>query len=112
MVKSSEITSTSVEMGFKALSDPLRLQVLDLLREQELCVCDLCDRLEVRQSKLSFHLKALKEAGLLRSRQDGKWVYYSLNLPQFAVLEQYLSDFRRFSPMLPSRICPDDEPRC
>ncbi|NEQ71343.1 MAG: helix-turn-helix transcriptional regulator [Symploca sp. SIO2D2] len=45
------------------------------MREQELCVCDLCDRLNVRQSKLSFHLKTLKDAGILRSRQQGKWIY-------------------------------------
>ncbi len=112
MIETPSVTSSAsnaVEMGFKALSDPLRLQILELLREQQLCVCDLCDRLDVRQSKLSFHLKALKDAGLLRSKQQGKWVYYSLNLPQFAVLEQYLSDFRRFSPMLPSRICGEDE---
>jgi len=110
MVKTPVLQSTSVDIGFKALADPLRIQILELLREEELCVCDLCDRLNVRQSKLSFHLKTLKAAGLLRSRQQGKWVYYSLNLPQFAVLEQYLSDFRRFSPMLPSRVCADDEP--
>lgn len=109
MVKSPTNKSTLVEPGFKALSDSLRLQIVELLREQELCVCDLCDRLNVQQSKLSFHLKTLKEAQLLRSRQQGKWVYYSLNLPQFAVLEQYLSDFRRFSPMLPSRVCADDK---
>ncbi len=99
-------------MGFKALSDPLRLQVLELLRHQELCVCDLCDRLDVRQSKISFHLKVLKEAQLLRSRQEGKWVYYSLNLPQLSLLEQFLSDFRRLSPMRPSRVCDDDDTCC
>jgi len=109
MHKTSTISSTSVEMGFKALSDPLRIQVLELLRDQELCVCDLCDRLNVQQSKLSFHLKTLKDSGLLRFRQQGKWIYYSLNLPQFALLEQYLSDFRRLSPMQPSRVCPDAE---
>ena len=109
MGQSQQIESSSIETGFRALSDPLRLKVLDLLREQELCVCDLCDRLNVRQSKISFHLKSLKDSGLLRSRQQGKWVYYSLNLPQFAVLEQYLSDIRRFSMMTPSRICTDDE---
>lgn len=108
MVKSPANKSTLIEAGFKSLSDPLRLQIIELLREQELCVCDLCDRLHVQQSKLSFHLRTLKDAELLRSRQQGKWVYYSLNLPQFAVLEQYLSDFRRFSPMLPSRVCSED----
>lgn len=109
MLKTSTVSSTSVEVGFKALSDPLRIQVLELLRDQEMCVCDLCDRLNVQQSKLSFHLKTLKDSGLLRFRQQGKWIYYSLNLPQFALLEQYLSDFRRLSPMLPSRVCTDDE---
>lgn len=104
-----QATSPEIIAGFKAVSDPLRLQVIELLRDQELCVCDLCDRLNVRQSKLSFHLKALKDSGLLRSRQERKWVYYSLNLPQFAVLEQYLADFRRFSPMAPPRICPESE---
>jgi ArsR family transcriptional regulator, arsenate/arsenite/antimonite-responsive transcriptional repressor len=91
--------------GFHALSDPLRLKVIDLLREQELCVCDLCDRLAVSQSKLSFHLKALKTAELLRSRQQGRWTYYCLNLAQFVVLEQYLSEFRRFCPIVPAPPC-------
>jgi ArsR family transcriptional regulator, arsenate/arsenite/antimonite-responsive transcriptional repressor len=94
--------------GFHALSDPLRLKILELLRSQELCVCELCDVLSVSQSKLSFHLKTLKEAELVRSRQSGRWIYYSLNLPQLVVLEQYLSDFRRFSTLLPARSCADD----
>lgn len=97
--------STSIVLGFHALSDPLRFQTLELLREKELCVCDLCESLKVTQSKLSFHLKTLKEAGLVRSRQEGRWIYYSLNLPQFAVLEQYLAEYRRFSPILPTRVC-------
>ncbi|MEO0491011.1 MAG: metalloregulator ArsR/SmtB family transcription factor [Cyanobacteria bacterium J06659_2] len=110
MAKSISVTSMPVEAGFHALADPLRVQVIELLREHELCVCDLCDRLDVRQSKLSFHLKTLKAADLIRGQQQGRWIYYSLNLPQFAVLEQYLSEFRRLSPMLPARICPEDEP--
>ncbi|MGK7917568.1 MAG: ArsR/SmtB family transcription factor [Prochloraceae cyanobacterium] len=93
--------------GFNALSDPLRLRVVELLRSQELCVCELSQQLEVSPSKLSFHLKKLKEANLLRSYQEGRWIYYSLNLPQLAVLEQYLAEYRRFSPMLPARKCVD-----
>jgi ArsR family transcriptional regulator len=103
------LTSDTISAGFHALSDPLRIQVLELLRSQELCVCDLCGHLGTTQSKLSFHLKTLKEAGLVRARQEGRWIYYSLNLPQFVVLEQYLSEYRRFSPMLPTRSC--DNPR-
>ena len=81
---STVLSSLSVEMiaVFKALSEPLRVEVIELLREQEMCVCDLCDRLNVAQSKLSFHLKTLKQAGLVRSRQEGRWIYYRLNLSQ------------------------------
>ncbi|TAE01447.1 MAG: ArsR family transcriptional regulator [Oscillatoriales cyanobacterium] len=105
LVGKSQISPKLIAAGFHALSDPLRIQILELLREQELCVCDLCDRLSVPQSKLSFHLKTLKEAALVRSRQEGRWIYYSLNLAQFIALEQYLSDYRRFSQILPARPC-------
>jgi ArsR family transcriptional regulator len=107
MTTTATITPTFVVTGFHALSDPLRIQVLELLRSQELCVCELCEHLGVTQSKLSFHLKTLKEAGLVRARQDGRWIYYSLNLPQFVVLEQYLAEYRRFAVMLPAHPCQD-----
>lgn len=93
--------------GFHALSDPLRLAVIELLTKQELCVCDLCSRLEVSQSKLSFHLKSLKEANLISPRQEGRWIYYSLNLPQFAHLEQYLAQIKNHVVILPRPNCED-----
>lgn len=108
MSKTLSLPSTLIITGFHALSEPLRVKVLDLLREQELCVCDLCSVLEVTQSKLSFHLKVLKDAQLVQARQEGRWIYYSLNLAQFIALEQYLSEFRRFSLILPARACRDD----
>ncbi|MBW4522270.1 MAG: metalloregulator ArsR/SmtB family transcription factor [Scytolyngbya sp. HA4215-MV1] len=108
MQKAPSLPSTLTVAGFHALSDPLRLQVLDLLREQELCVCDLCEVMAVSQSKLSFHLKTLKEAQLVKARQEGRWIYYSLNLSQFVILEQYLAEFRRFSPILPTRTCREE----
>jgi ArsR family transcriptional regulator len=98
-------------LGFHALSEPLRIQVLDLLRFEELCVCDLCERLHLSQSKLSFHLKILKEANLVRSRQEGRWIYYSLNLSQFLALEEYLAEYRRFSSIVPARPCLDKSNR-
>ncbi len=97
--------SISVVASFHALSDPLRIKVLELLRSQELCVCELCERLGTSQSKLSFHLKTLKEAHLVRSRQQGRWIYYSLNLAQFIALETYIAEYRRFSDILPTRLC-------
>lgn len=64
---------------FQALSDEKRLRILHLLRGGEQCVCDLTEALDVGQSLLSFHLKSLKEAGLVNDRRDGRWVYYSLD---------------------------------
>ncbi|MBD2568526.1 ArsR/SmtB family transcription factor [Anabaena lutea] len=100
-------THNSILAGFHALSDPIRISVLELLRQRELCVCDLCDALEISQSKLSFHLKTLKEAGLVNARHEGRWIYYSLNLPQFQVLEQHLADFRLNHIMSTPRSCCD-----
>lgn len=105
MSSTVELIPASVITGFHALSEPLRIQVLELLQSQELCVCELCEHLNLSQSKLSFHLKTLKEAGLVQTRQQGRWVYYRLNLPQFIVLEQYLAEYRRFSQILPARRC-------
>ncbi|HEU5319793.1 MAG TPA: metalloregulator ArsR/SmtB family transcription factor [Methylomirabilota bacterium] len=64
---------------FRALADPTRLQIVERLRRGELCVCDLTDALATSQSRLSFHLKALRDAGLLRDRRQGRWVYYALD---------------------------------
>ena len=63
---------------FHALSDETRLGVLDMLRGGERCVCELQDALDAAQSRLSFHLRVLKEAGLVEDRREGRWSYYSL----------------------------------
>ena len=60
--------------GFKALGDPHRLKILYLL---------LITALGLSQSNLSFHLKTLKQVGLIKARKSGKWMYYSLNRPAF-----------------------------
>ena len=64
---------------FRALGDRTRLRLLGLLGQGEQCVCHLTDALETGQSRLSFHLKALKEAGIVTDRREGRWVYYALN---------------------------------
>ena len=70
---------TDLPGRFQALSDGKRLRILEMLRDGEQCVCDLTEALDVGQSLLSFHLKSLKEAGLVNDRRDGRWVYYSLD---------------------------------
>ncbi len=63
---------------FHALSDTTRLSILAMLRRGERCVCELQDELDAAQSRLSFHLKVLKNAGLVTDRRDGRWSYYRL----------------------------------
>jgi ArsR family transcriptional regulator, arsenate/arsenite/antimonite-responsive transcriptional repressor len=64
---------------FHALSDETRLEILERLKDGEQCVCDLTDALKTGQSRLSFHLKVLKDVGLITDRPEGRWTYYSLN---------------------------------
>jgi ArsR family transcriptional regulator, arsenate/arsenite/antimonite-responsive transcriptional repressor len=63
---------------FHALSDETRLAILEELRAGEQCVCDLMDVTGAAQSRLSFHLRVLKDAGLIADRKDGRWSYYRL----------------------------------
>lgn len=97
----------TLTLAFHALSDNIRLQVLSLLRTKELCVCEITQILNIPQSKLSFHLKALRESNLVNCRQEGRWTYYSLNLSQLVILEQYLADIRRSTVLAPARLCED-----
>jgi ArsR family transcriptional regulator len=64
---------------FHALSDETRLRIIERLRSGEQCVCDLTEAFKTGQSRLSFHLKVLKEAGLVLDRPEGRWTYYALN---------------------------------
>lgn len=77
--------------GFSALGDPHRLKILYLLLTcGEMCVCETMLALEISQSNLSFHLKTLKQAGFIKARKSGRWMYYSLNRLAF---EQFLGAF-------------------
>jgi ArsR family transcriptional regulator len=72
---------------FKALSEETRLRILKLLEHGELCVCDIVAALDMVQPKVSFHLNALKEAGFLKDRKQGRWTHYRIDDSDF---------FRRF----------------
>lgn len=64
---------------FKAAADPCRLKILKLLREGELCVCEIMTALDRPQSSTSHHLSILKDAGLIKERKEGKWSRYRLS---------------------------------
>lgn len=75
---------TRSALAFHALSDETRLAVVERLRDGERCVCELMDLVDASQSRLSFHLKVLKDAGLVGCRREGRWAYYWLVPDAFA----------------------------
>jgi ArsR family transcriptional regulator, arsenate/arsenite/antimonite-responsive transcriptional repressor len=89
-VATSNRTERSIEL-FHALSDETRLEIVELLRGGERCVCELTDTLDAAQSRLSFHLRVLKDAGIVRDRKDGRWVHYELEPEAFEEIESLVS---------------------
>ncbi len=77
-----------------ALSDETRLEIVRLLSHGERCVCELQDVLDCAQSRLSFHLKTLKDAGLVSDRRGGRWVYYALNREALDEIAEFASDVK------------------
>lgn len=73
-----------------ALSDETRLRILERLSAGERCVCELTGALGAGQSRLSFHLKTLKDAGLVSDRREGRWAYYSVNPEALAEVAEVL----------------------
>ena len=86
-------TERAIEL-FHALSDETRLEIIELLRKGERCVCELTDSLDAAQSRLSFHLRVLKDAGIVRDRKDGRWVHYELDPDAFEEVESLVSGMK------------------
>ena len=77
---------------FKALSDPNRLVILDMLSGGELCACKILEELHITQPTLSHHMKILCDFGLIDGRREGKWMHYSINYENIGKVKQLLSD--------------------
>ena len=83
---------------FKALSDPTRLRAFRLLLERDLCVCELMFVLGMEQSRVSHHMRILREAGLVEDVREGRWVVYRVPEPARPVLEGLLAGVRAGRP--------------
>jgi ArsR family transcriptional regulator len=95
----------------KALADQTRLRIIALLTGNERCVCELRDQLDVPQPLLSFHLKTLRNAGIITDRRDGRWVHYSLQPHVLAEVEEYLRMLRT-APSETPELAGAGRPRC
>ncbi|HSJ23700.1 MAG TPA: metalloregulator ArsR/SmtB family transcription factor [Longimicrobiales bacterium] len=91
MMSTTTTDLTLLAQRMKALGDEKRLRILLQLAGGERCVCDLMEDLGAAQSLLSFHLRTLKEAGLVTDRRQGRWVHYSLNPGALADVEEFLA---------------------
>jgi ArsR family transcriptional regulator len=77
-----------------ALADEARVEIVSRLLDGEKCVCDLQDALAAGQSRLSYHLKVLKDAGLVTDRREGRWSYYTLKRDAFLEVEELMAGLR------------------
>jgi ArsR family transcriptional regulator, arsenate/arsenite/antimonite-responsive transcriptional repressor len=74
--------SPSLDVLFRALADPTRLRLLNLIADREICVCYFVEILRISQPKVSRHLAYLRRAGIVASRREGKWMHYRLVAPK------------------------------
>jgi ArsR family transcriptional regulator len=90
MATRTRIDSARATRLFHALSDETRLRILQRLRAGERCVCELTDALDAAQSRLSFHLKVLKDAGVVTDRREGRWMYYTVERESLVEMAELL----------------------
>ena len=92
---STALDASKAVRWFHALSDETRLGIVERLLGGERCVCELTDDLDAAQSRLSFHLRTLKDADLVTDRRDDRWVHYSLNPHTLDEIEKFVGSLKR-----------------
>lgn len=81
-MSSAKPKSVPLDQVFRALADPTRLRLLNLMSRQEICVCYFIEVIGAPQPKISRHLAYLRRAGIVAARREGKWMHYRLTVPQ------------------------------
>ena len=84
------------ELFFRALADPTRLRLINLIGDQEVCVCFFVEILKTNQPKISRHLAYLRRAGIVSARREGIWIHYRLATPADANAARVLQDVREW----------------
>ena len=81
----------NISKKLKAISDPKRLKIIDMLSCDELCACEILEKFDISQPTLSHDMRKLEEVGLVTSRREGKNIYYSLNKASLDEIEDSLN---------------------
>ena len=84
------------ELFFRALADPTRLRIINLIGDQEVCVCFFVEILKTNQPKISRHLAYLRRAGIVASRREGIWMHYRLTTPKDENAARVLKEVREW----------------
>ena len=95
--ESSKVKKENISKLMVSFSDPFRLEIIDLMMDGEVCVCDIMKLTNLSQSRISYHIKILKEAGLISDRQEGRWVYYSLNKESLLLIKEWIFSLTDYS---------------
>lgn len=85
----------SINQAFKALSDPTRRKILDLLRERDMTAGEIADQFQMTKPSISHHLNLLKQAELVWDERQGQHIYYSLNTTVFQELMKWIVSFQQ-----------------
>ncbi len=84
--------SASLDVLFRALADPTRLRLLNLMGNREVCVCYFVEILGISQPKISRHLAYLRRAGIVAARREGRWTHYRLAMPKDSAAKGILQE--------------------
>jgi ArsR family transcriptional regulator, arsenate/arsenite/antimonite-responsive transcriptional repressor len=90
----SQTKTPDMELLFRALADRTRLRLLNLMGDDEVCVCYFVEVLKTNQPKISRHLAYLRRAGIVRARRDGKWMHYRVVEPSSERATRVFSEVR------------------
>ena len=93
----SKVKKENISKLMVSFSDPFRLEIIDLMMDGEVCVCDIMKLTNLSQSRISYHIKILKEAGLISDRQEGRWVYYSLKKEALFLIKEWITSLTDYS---------------
>lgn len=88
----------AIQDTLKALSDPTRREIVQLLKEGRLSAGEISDRFDITSAAISRHLSILREAGLIRDQREGKYIYYEINLSVLEELLLWLEHFKQEDP--------------
>lgn len=95
--------------ALKLLGDKNRLTIVALLKEKELCVCEIVELLQTSQPNISQHMRKLKDGGLVKETKRGQWVYYSLNVQDKLYIAEILNQIPSQKDKIPSTICEEND---